>query len=351
MAVGDYSFEEIGDYEHVPVHTFYHGRCEMFRILSEVGPLDYLSFGSDKDRDFLLYLMEDGEEFFMIGGMLVNPASITTHQTTSSVKVWPSITRQLPTTIPCKDHTVQDYVSCIISAQTEVIRDPGLNCVPFVLTKYFPGFEVCVDEKRMRASFSAIYVVIMDTFEQSESPCKKPCVRKKFETEIIPHPHMGRFLREKRDLFQSAAYFDRFDVSLSDEDRFGRLTYITFGTGFDLVSEQFLIHDFLTIVGTVGGALGLFLGLSCYQSFVWLLDRIVEGKVVNDTKLDRVRPVKSESKQGDEEEEEPPPDSLQKEELKARFATKTDVGIQACYPDLPSVVSNSLEEGISSSHN
>jgi hypothetical protein len=40
-----------------------------------------------------------------------------------------------------------------------------------------------------------------------------------------------------------------------------------------LVTEEILMYDFGTIVGTVGGSMGLFLGLSCYQ----LAQRVLKG--------------------------------------------------------------------------
>ena len=38
------------------------------------------------------------------------------------------------------------------------------------------------------------------------------------------------------------------------------------------VTEEVLLYDFNTIVGTVGGSLGLFLGFSCYGVIQMLVD-------------------------------------------------------------------------------
>ena len=43
-------------------------------------------------------------------------------------------------------------------------------------------------------------------------------------------------------------------------------------------SEDYVLYDFNSIVGIVGGSMGLFLGFSCYQFGTWLIRKTTNAE-------------------------------------------------------------------------
>ena len=86
---------------------------------------------------------------------------------------------------------------------------------------------------------------------------------------------------------------------MSDEDHVGgRILFISFASSFELESKEYFIYDFPRITAAVGGAMGLFLGVSLIQAIIYLIDWVggraykVEGGAQN--VLIKVGPAKKE---------------------------------------------------------
>lgn len=56
------------------------------------------------------------------------------------------------------------------------------------------------------------------------------------------------------------------NFAISDEEKMNsRAFYVAFASSFDLESREYLLFDFARITAAVGGAMGLFLGVSLFQ--------------------------------------------------------------------------------------
>jgi len=49
---------------------------------------------------------------------------------------------------------------------------------------------------------------------------------------------------------------------------------VGFASMYDVVSEEYRMHNFGSIVAAVGGAVGLFLGMSLYRAMIFFIDKL-----------------------------------------------------------------------------
>ena len=61
-------------------------------------------------------------------------------------------------------------------------------------------------------------------------------------------------------------------ILISVEDAMdGRVIHLSYSVPFDEVSQEFYLYNFGGILVAMGGAAGLFIGLSLFQAMSWLL--------------------------------------------------------------------------------
>ena len=87
----------------------------------------------------------------------------------------------------------------------------------------------------------------------SEEVCKKPCRSEEYSFIHRVTPLDVDADYERTAIF--AAYWDTTDVETRHEH---------------------VLYDLNSIIASIGGSMGLFLGFSCYQFIVWLVDKVEE---------------------------------------------------------------------------
>ena len=72
----DYTFHQPKSFDHWTMNTFYHGRCDVFRIEDNIGVNELMMFSFPKDNGLLLYFLEPGEDFFLASHTFFFPVSV-----------------------------------------------------------------------------------------------------------------------------------------------------------------------------------------------------------------------------------------------------------------------------------
>ena len=89
--------------------------------------------------------------------------------------------------------------------------------------------------------------VTRSMLDEKVTGCKRPCIN-------------NRLSYEKRIFMQLRPLVNRSNIAIYYENT------------DTLVTEELLLHDFNSIISAVGGSLGLFLGFSCLQGAMWIVD-------------------------------------------------------------------------------
>ena len=68
----------------------------------------------------------------------------------------------------------------------------------------------------------------------------------------------------------------------------GRVIHLSYSAPFDVVSQEFYLYSFGGILVAIGGAAGLFIGLSLFQAGSWLLYFRVRNEEETEQKMQGV---------------------------------------------------------------
>ena len=76
FVLDDYAFLKVNEYQQWYQNTYYHGRCEVFKIDVNLAMNDYVTFTVAKDANALLYFLEPGEDFFLATQTFLSQATM-----------------------------------------------------------------------------------------------------------------------------------------------------------------------------------------------------------------------------------------------------------------------------------
>ena len=147
------------------------------------------------------------------------------------------------------------------------LRNLNCSCTPFPLPVVETEIPIC-DDSDMKCGQEALMKL-----EFGDRECQKSCMVKEFEATMKRTPAEGDRRKEIRFEY-------KFGLPRSMRDG-------SFRQPFKYVKTEYFITDFMTLVGTVGGTLGMFVGFSIIGS----LESVIElaGKCLILAKSLRVR--------------------------------------------------------------
>ena len=232
------------------LHTIHRGKCYTIEFLKNITFSSLDNVLITYQAETLFFAHGRGQEIGFIANFFpVQPRVffLKDKQTSHvSFEAMETITEQY---LGC-DETIEetDFYQCAKSALAEeMVEKMGANCTLPMISNILPskpGFPYC------NSNFSAVQVLkqARDTFRAltgmniDRTICSLPCKKSQYNFD----PLMARTITE-------------------DEDNY---IYFAINSNQVLVAEQVRIFDFNSIIGTVGGSLGLFIGfsfLSCIQ--------------------------------------------------------------------------------------
>lgn len=173
---------------------------------------------------------------------------------------------------PCKkEMNRDDYGECLLtSVEDELINDENETCTTPHFNRFFNKYKnlTCTDSEqisRVARMTRAKYL----THRTGQSQCDIPCSQEYYEGKTLPFtlPSTGGELIEKREKMEV-----HFVLSLDKMN--GQGLAVLFISSIVIESDEYYIYEFVDILSSVGGALGMFLGWSFYQNFQFLWTRI-----------------------------------------------------------------------------
>ena len=88
----DYAFLKVDEFEHWYQNTYFHGRCEVFKVDLEMAMNDYITFTVGKGKEVLVYFLEPGEDFFLSTQTFLSPSTVVDIKGSMIIKLkWVSL--------------------------------------------------------------------------------------------------------------------------------------------------------------------------------------------------------------------------------------------------------------------
>ena len=287
----DYTFIKEKTFDRWIMPTYYHGACQVFRIRMNATEEDYfaLTFNSTS-TDLALYLFEEGDEFYLITNDFLTPTSPVILSSSSTLRF--NVIREEKVSTEqhsCRDYTPKEHLQCLLDMYLE--NAGNKSCAGMLFEGYFPGLSPCpvhpfepkvaeISEKEAKESehifMDSTPLLISSRYAKNDGhgKCPQPCKRTKYQVEHILNDHMD------------------------EEALKGKVLYFGFASKVDTVTTEYFLHNFTSITAAVGGAVGLFLGISVLELVNRLLDKIsiFQRRNENDKnkstpKIKRVAPI------------------------------------------------------------
>lgn len=83
------------------LYTYYRGPCKVFRIKKDVEAFESYSFILSGEQNYLMYLLDEGEEIFLSGDDYIFPVVMLNIQSSANVRIRPTVYHSTSGDRPC----------------------------------------------------------------------------------------------------------------------------------------------------------------------------------------------------------------------------------------------------------
>ena len=157
----------------------------------------------------------------------------------------------------CSSYSSSDFIKCS-KEQLWLLLRPRINCTVAGYESIVPEtFPYCDSLAAAQATMKQNYIVILDFVSHfSKNHCPLPCTRKSYNYNIrYLHRHSWiDFENSSKEFMETAGAVSLSYSSLLIEER-----------------VEAYVYDWENLMTSIGGNLGLFLGFSCFSTFVAVL--------------------------------------------------------------------------------
>ncbi|XP_059088928.1 uncharacterized protein LOC131885022 isoform X2 [Tigriopus californicus] len=242
------------------IYTIYNGRCKSFSFTNRSFPTrKYAQFHLSVDQGpvAVFFLRDRIEELFLSTMTWISDIPSTIVQTDTFITLDHSISvlMSLPDRVCSPEATLESFGSCLAVELEDLILERGFNCSPIHFLPYLKRLSgnECQTPQDIGTilKFGQALLVRGVRNGNGTGKCQKQCTTHY----SIP--------------LSTPLASDRAASKKSD-------TYWTFTFGFNCVTTtthtEMFLYDTADIVAAIGGALGMFLGWSCYQNYIIIRD-------------------------------------------------------------------------------
>lgn len=264
-SLDDYISEPVEQFEQEPLYTLFHGVCQQFRVTKSVLVSDYYLFLVQNVEEFLLYLLRPGEEPFLIFDYFIRSIPLIQSAEPLVLTLSQSSYVTLGQKYPCSHYTYEDLQRCMKkSLNNQILVKKNITCSSFffdnLLQEPFPACNSTSES--FRSYHKLLQYVNVSLYQYSQD-------------EMNSHPNEEWVcFRPCRTVTYN---YYKGPLNLKHKDN-AIAVYVSYWTAFEDIQEEYLLYDFGAIVAAVGGALGLFLGISFFGIGSQFLDYVSKQK-------------------------------------------------------------------------
>lgn len=241
------------------IYTIYNGRCKGFSFTNRTFPTrKYAQFHLTVDQGpvAVFFLRDQIEELFLSTMTWISDIPSTIVQTDTFITLDHSISvlMSLPNRVCSSGATLESFGNCLARELEDSILERGYNCSPIHFLPYlnrFNGTE-CQNAQDIAdiLKFGQALLVRGVRNGDGTGKCRKQCAT--HHSTPLNTPLASDRASKKNDSFW------------------------TFTFGFNCITTrihtEMYLYDTADIVAAIGGALGMFLGWSCYQNYIIIRD-------------------------------------------------------------------------------
>ena len=200
---------------------------------------------------------------------------------------------------PCHEGNDSDhFINCYRENYFNELKQKNHQCFSFyefnIMNKQYPNIPICqnasenTEVREILTNLSLTYGKKFFTPDDKDLLCKMPCSLEdiSMHPKIIKHSgkskpknlvkliHSGSFLAMIFLKFQPTSTTDNlqtknnFIMIFSDTSDSYHVVYIALSRNLKVLNKEYFMYDLVSIVSSIGGGIGIFLGYSCFGLFL-----------------------------------------------------------------------------------